>query len=141
MDPIPLPSTSNKANNPHNEVKIRQGPSGKITKGNARCSLQGDLMKPDVLRSVVRYDPVHISAFAADKATSILLFAHSSHHGCPIIQLYITSSFTTERYTYDKTVLVRQIPKLDGTYRHPDKPYGQLLRNLYGSKPACNIHY
>lgn len=52
----------------------------------------------------------------------------------------IKSAFVHENYGYTKPVLIKQLPKFDGTLRHPGKPAGVLMRNIYGT-PSGGYYY
>lgn len=116
--------------------RYKRDAQGKITDRKARCSIRGDLMKPNI-----HYDPSRTAAYSADKATIRLIFAIAAYNRQPTRHFDIQSAFTHESYNFENPVYVRQPRKFDGSLQHPDKPIGKLKLNLYGSKPACHIYH
>lgn len=114
--------------------RYKRDTDSSITEPKARCSVRGDLMKPNV-----HYNPEHTASHMADKTTVRLLLAIKAAANLPSEHFDIKTAFIHENYKHKNLVYVRQHARFDGSYSHPGKG-GQLIKNLYGT-PSGGFYY
>lgn len=86
------------------------------------------------------YDPKHTTTYTADCTTQRMLIALHAAVNLLLEHFDIKSACVHEQYQHKNPVYVRQMQTFDGKYNQCG-PYGQLVGNIYGSRPAayyCN---
>lgn len=76
-----------------------------------------------------------------DKSTVTVIYAIAASQQLPLLHLYVTSAFMTEKYRHDRPVHVNQMPRFSSTLTHQDSPIGLFRLNLYGTEPTCHIYH
>lgn len=84
------------------KYKYSRLPDCTIKNRKARCYLRGDLMRP-----IIQYGPNSTAAYAVGKSTIRVIYAIAAVKQLPLLQLYITSAFTTEEYSHVSPVYVK----------------------------------
>lgn len=115
--------------------RYKRSPQGDIMRRKARCNVRGDKMIPHL-----HYDPMHTTAYMADKSTIRLILAMAAHHGYAQEHFDINSAYLHENYKHKTAVYIQQMPKFDGTLTHPGQ-VGKLKGNLYGTPPAAHYYF
>lgn len=100
----------------------------------ARCSIQGDLMHPDI-----HYDPDETSTYIADKSTVRLLFSLATAGSIHMEQMDLTGAYLHERYEHPRLVYIWQLQRFGRTYKHAARA-GQLIGNIYGKHLATHTY-
>lgn len=112
----------------------KRGSTGDIEERKSRASIQGNRMKPHQ-----HFDPKCTSAPMVDRCATRMFVVHSVEKGWPMERFDIHSAFLHENYGYKKQVLIREMAKANGTFKH-GKKVGILVKNQYGN-PSGTFYY
>ena len=76
----------------------------------------------------------------ADRATIRKIISLAATKKWPIHHFDITAAYLHEKYPKENNVYIKQMPRFDGSFAHPDH-IGKLEGNLYGTAPAFHIYF
>ena len=114
--------------------RYKRDKNGNIVERKARCSIRGDLMRPNI-----HFDPAATTAHLTDKQTIRTVFAIIAQIGLQAEHFDITSAFKHEKYAHEQPIFVKKLARFDGTMKH-NHATGQLIFNVYGTPPAGHLY-
>ena len=92
------------------------------------------------MQPYTHFNPNHVTTYTAERSTIRAIMCLSATFNLKIEQFDISSAFLHEQYNHTTPVFIQQLPRFDGTYKHPCRA-GKLIGNLYGTPPASYIYF